>query len=61
MSAMASGWMPRERWDALVRGEGCPLCATIAAVDPVDAYGYTVTDLDMGRLSPGSSPARRRS
>lgn len=22
-------WMPRERWDALCRGEGCPLCALL--------------------------------
>jgi len=50
MPDMAADWMPRERWDALVRGEDCPLCATIAAADPIDAYGYTVADLDMGRL-----------
>jgi diadenosine tetraphosphate (Ap4A) HIT family hydrolase len=22
-------WMPREWWDALVRGEGCPLCREV--------------------------------
>jgi diadenosine tetraphosphate (Ap4A) HIT family hydrolase len=22
-------WMPREEWDALVRGDGCPLCAEV--------------------------------
>jgi len=27
MSDVPSKWMLRERWDALVRGEGCPLCA----------------------------------
>lgn len=42
--------MPRERWDALVRGEGCPLCAAVAATAPADEYGYTVADLDLGRL-----------
>jgi diadenosine tetraphosphate (Ap4A) HIT family hydrolase len=48
---MALGeWMPREKWDALWRGENCPLCATIAASDQVDAYGCTVVDLSMGRL-----------
>ncbi len=43
-------WMPRERWDALVRGEGCPLCAAVAATEPADAYGHTIADLDLGRL-----------
>jgi diadenosine tetraphosphate (Ap4A) HIT family hydrolase len=42
--------MPRERWDALVRGEGCPPCAAVAATEPADAYGYTVADLDLSRL-----------
>jgi diadenosine tetraphosphate (Ap4A) HIT family hydrolase len=42
--------MPRERWDALVRGEGCPLCADLATGAEVDAYGYTVADLRVSRL-----------
>lgn len=24
------GWMPREQWDALVRGEDCPACGARA-------------------------------
>ena len=48
---MAGGtWMPREQWDALVRGESCPLCATIASQEISDDYGHTVADLSMGRL-----------
>ena len=47
---MADQWMPREQWDALVRGEGCPLCAAVAAEQPADEYGYTVADLSLSRL-----------
>ncbi len=43
-------WMPRERWDALVRGEGCPLCRDLAAGTEVDAYGYAVADMRLSRL-----------
>lgn len=28
MARQAERWMPRRKWDALVRGEGCPLCAS---------------------------------
>ena len=48
-------WMPRERWDALVRGEGCPLCVAVAASEPVDDHGYTIADLDMSRLRLGAN------
>ena len=48
---MALGkWMPRDQWDALRRGDGCPLCDAIAATDHIDATGCTVIDLPMGRL-----------
>ena len=47
---MADQWMPREQWDALVRGEGCPLCAAVAAEQAADEYGYTVADLSLSRL-----------
>jgi diadenosine tetraphosphate (Ap4A) HIT family hydrolase len=54
---MALGeWMPRDRWDALWRGDSCPLCSAIASPDPLDAYGYTVIDLSMGRLRLNASP-----
>lgn len=55
MSAAPSDWMPRERWDALVRGEDCPLCAAVASSDPIDAYGYTIADLEIGRLRLGAN------
>jgi diadenosine tetraphosphate (Ap4A) HIT family hydrolase len=48
---MALGkWMPREQWEALWRGDGCPLCEAITAPDPLDASGCTVIDFPMGRL-----------
>ncbi len=36
MGEAARTWMPRERWDALVRGEGCPFCPAVAATEPAD-------------------------
>jgi diadenosine tetraphosphate (Ap4A) HIT family hydrolase len=48
--AAGKSWMPRERWDALVRGEGCPMCAGLDRGDEVDALGYTVADLAISRL-----------
>jgi diadenosine tetraphosphate (Ap4A) HIT family hydrolase len=43
-------WMPRKRWDALVRGENCPLCTAILSEVTQDEYGYTVADLRLSRL-----------
>jgi diadenosine tetraphosphate (Ap4A) HIT family hydrolase len=42
--------MPLEQWNALVRGESCPLCAELASNAPVTAEGYTVANLDHSRL-----------
>jgi diadenosine tetraphosphate (Ap4A) HIT family hydrolase len=42
--------MPRERWEALVRGEECPLCAEVRAADGASEHGYFVTDLPFTRL-----------
>jgi diadenosine tetraphosphate (Ap4A) HIT family hydrolase len=42
--------MPRERWDALVHGEGCPVCAEVASNEPANDEGYIVTDLTISRL-----------
>ena len=50
LPAAPKAWMPREQWDALVRGEDCPLCAEITSQEPVNPYGYTVADLGMSRL-----------
>ncbi len=43
-------WMPLEQWDALVRGDQCPLCVEIASLAPVNSSGSTVADLGMSRL-----------
>ena len=54
---MALGeWMPRKQWEALRRGEGCPLCGAITATERIDAYGCTVIDLPTGRLRLNQSP-----
>jgi hypothetical protein len=50
MSDAPTTWMPRERWDALVRGEDCPLCAKVRSTDAVDEHGYTIADLQLSRL-----------
>lgn len=42
--------MPREHWDALVRGEDCPLCGAITQTATLDEYGLTIADLESGRL-----------
>ena len=50
MPDLAKEWMPRDEWDALVRGDDCPLCAEVAGVAPANEYGYTIADLAMSRL-----------
>ena len=50
MSTTSAQWMPRERWDALVRGEDCPLCADMMSTEREDAHGYFVADLSFTRL-----------
>lgn len=53
--SMSSGeWMPLDRWNALVRGEGCPLCGEVASSELANANGYTIADLEMGRLRLGA-------
>jgi diadenosine tetraphosphate (Ap4A) HIT family hydrolase len=47
---LTKAWMPREKWEALVRGEGCPLCAEVTSTQPYNEYGYTVADLSFSRL-----------
>ena len=31
LGAAPKAWMPREQWEALVRGEQCPLCAEMTS------------------------------
>ncbi len=50
MTASSQEWMPRTRWDALVRGEGCPLCAELATDVYRSEDGYWVASLGLSRL-----------
>ena len=59
MSEVPGGWMPRERWDALVRGEGCPLCDGLASDAPFDDHGYVVADFAVSRLRLDANQAVR--
>lgn len=43
-------WMPREQWDALVRGEGCPACAEVTSTEVANEQGFFVADLNVSRL-----------
>jgi diadenosine tetraphosphate (Ap4A) HIT family hydrolase len=52
MSA-SRGWMPLERWDALVRGEGCPLCRVIQTKAPEDSRSLFLAELPSGQLRLG--------
>jgi diadenosine tetraphosphate (Ap4A) HIT family hydrolase len=47
---MTNLWMPRERWDALVRGQDCPLCGEHRATASANEFGYTIADLRLSRL-----------
>ncbi len=50
MASEPNGWMPQAQWDALVRGEQCPLCRAYHAGAWIDAYGSTIADLLVSRL-----------
>jgi len=40
--AAMQGWRDREAWDRLCRGDGCPLCAAVAAGRDDDEHGLTL-------------------
>lgn len=44
-----TSWMPRERWDALVRGEGCPLCLDEVAA-PDNSFSILIAELPTAYL-----------
>lgn len=50
MSENLATWMPRERWDALVRGEGCPLCIELRSHEGANAWGSTIANLRVSRF-----------
>jgi diadenosine tetraphosphate (Ap4A) HIT family hydrolase len=41
-------WMPREKWDALVRGDRCPLCADVELQE--NRYSFLVARLTTANL-----------
>lgn len=55
MTTNSSEWMPRSRWDALVRGEGCSLCAELASDEHQTPDGYKIADLGRSRLRPAAN------
>jgi diadenosine tetraphosphate (Ap4A) HIT family hydrolase len=51
--SVITGWTPRDEWERLVRGEGCPLCEDMEprmANDHIDANGRTISPLDASVL-----------
>jgi diadenosine tetraphosphate (Ap4A) HIT family hydrolase len=48
---MTSKWMPREKWDALVLGEGCPLCSNVNTPGgETNDFNIFIADMAMSRL-----------
>lgn len=43
-------WMPRQRWDALVRGDGCPLCDEVQLAAPANPFSFFVARLGMSQV-----------
>ncbi len=46
--SVIAGWIPRDEWEQLVRGDGCPLCEDMEhrmSDDHTDAYGRTISPL----------------
>jgi len=42
--------MPRDEWNALIRGEDCPLCAEVQSTHSENEFGLTIADLQISRL-----------
>ncbi len=42
-------WMRRDRWEELVRGENCPLCALIQSVESSNKFTFLIARLDLSR------------
>lgn len=43
-------WMPRERLDALIRGDDCPLCQPIETDVVPHEFGHTLVHPEFSRL-----------
>jgi len=50
LATRPKSWVSRERWDQLVRGEDCPICARLNADEEASQHGLTVCDLGICRL-----------
>lgn len=50
MSAAPKEWMSHDQWNALLRGEGCPLCAECLSDTLIGPEGYTVRRLPLSQL-----------
>ncbi|HEX5415222.1 MAG TPA: HIT family protein [Chloroflexota bacterium] len=48
MSDLAKGWMDREQWESLVRGDGCPACAEVQSGETGE--GHIVARLQLSHL-----------
>ena len=46
---MAESWKA-ENWDALIRGEDCPVCELIRLDEAEDEHGIAIADLSFSRL-----------
>jgi diadenosine tetraphosphate (Ap4A) HIT family hydrolase len=48
---MSSKWMPREKWNALVMGENCPLCSNVNTTGgETNDFNKFIADLNISRL-----------
>jgi diadenosine tetraphosphate (Ap4A) HIT family hydrolase len=43
-------WLLREQWEALLRGDACPICADLDSNEYANPHGYTIADLSFSRL-----------
>src|SRR5215471_10395987 len=50
MMESPAAWMPRDRWNELVRGEGCPVCVELQSDEGTNARGYLIANLHVSRL-----------
>jgi diadenosine tetraphosphate (Ap4A) HIT family hydrolase len=51
MIQSTAAWMERERWEALLRGDNCPLCREYISGSDEHENGYPIAELKFSRLS----------
>lgn len=47
---MPNPWPTKEKWNALIMGQDCPLCAAVKPGGVDKGFSHFVADLSMGRL-----------